>query len=105
MNQRVFLAAPFKQLLNQNNRVNTETTQALQQVMQVLEDKGMFVDNAHKRENWGLEMMTPTQCTDADFNSIKNCDVLMAFPGALHHQVPILKLAGRQHFIKRLFCF
>ncbi|WP_317286506.1 nucleoside 2-deoxyribosyltransferase [Leuconostoc mesenteroides] len=82
MNQRVFLAAPFKQLLNQNNRVNTETTQALQQVMQVLEDKGMFVDNAHKRENWGLEMMTSTQCTDADFNSIKNCDILMAFPGS-----------------------
>ncbi|KAA8362369.1 nucleoside 2-deoxyribosyltransferase [Leuconostoc carnosum] len=81
LNERVFLAAPFKQLLNQKNVVDSENTQVLQTIIQLLENKHFIVDNAHKRENWGAEMMTPSQCTTADYFAIKQCQYFIAFPG------------------------
>lgn len=80
MTKRVFLAAPFKQLLDQSQTMQTADQALLTQVMTLLEKNGLVVDNAHRREAWGQAMMTPDDCTQADFQAIAACDVLLAFP-------------------------
>lgn len=47
-------------------------------------------------------MMTPTQCTDADFNSIKNCDVLMAFPGSPASPGTYIEIGWASAFHKKI---
>ena len=81
LTKRVFLAAPFKQLLDQSQTMQTADQALLIQVMTLLEKNGLVVDNAHRREAWGQAMMTPDDCTQADFQAIAACDVLLAFPG------------------------
>lgn len=81
MSNHVFLAAPFKQLLNQDKVVDSQSMSLIKDVMQLLEDADFVVDNAHQREGWGQHMMTPDECTTADFEAIKKCHMFMAFPG------------------------
>lgn len=82
LNNHVFLAAPFKQLLTQDKVIDSQNMNLIKQVIQLLVDADYAVDNAHQRESWGQHMMTPDECTAADFDAIKKCQMLMAFPGS-----------------------
>ncbi|AFS39681.1 nucleoside 2-deoxyribosyltransferase [Leuconostoc gelidum subsp. gasicomitatum] len=81
LNKHIFLAAPFKQLLTAEQVIDSRNKNMINKVIQLLENQHFIVDNAHKRENWGRNMMSPNQCTHADFQAIKSCQLFMAFPG------------------------
>ncbi|GMA70498.1 hypothetical protein GCM10025879_17440 [Leuconostoc litchii] len=81
MCERIFLAAPFKQLLTVDNVLQSSSLREIKKIIQFLENKNYIVDNAHKREKWGLKMMTPNQCTAADYSAIEDCNIFIAFPG------------------------
>lgn len=43
--------------------------------------QGWDVENAHAREGWGLEWMSPDVCTPLDFEAVTTADLLLAVPG------------------------
>ncbi|WP_251861488.1 nucleoside 2-deoxyribosyltransferase domain-containing protein [Clostridium sp. Marseille-Q2269] len=82
MNKRVFLAAPFKGTIKKNTSIMEDQEKSkIKNLILFLEEKGWVVDNAHKREKWGENFMSPDQCTKLDYNAIKECDLFIAFPG------------------------
>ncbi len=82
MNKRVFLAAPFKGIIVKNTSIMKEQEKkTIENLISFLEEKGWEVDNAHRREGWGANFMSPDQCTKLDYDAIKECDLLIAFPG------------------------
>lgn len=46
-----------------------------------LEKCGYTVHNAHKRESWGANFLTPEECTRLDYEQIRDCDLFVALPG------------------------
>ncbi|MGB8456004.1 MAG: nucleoside 2-deoxyribosyltransferase [Anaerocolumna sp.] len=79
---KIFLAAPFKSLVDENNLImDDKSKEQISNLIIYLENKGFHVHNAHKREQWGQQFMPPDQCTQIDFNQISDCDILIAFPG------------------------
>lgn len=79
---KIFLAAPFKSLVDETTNVMFEKEKnQIETLVTLLEEKGYAVHNAHKREKWGKEFMPPEQCTEIDFVEIENCDLFIAFPG------------------------
>lgn len=40
---------------------------------------GHQVISAHLRENWGKNLMAPSEFTPLDIDAIKNCDVVIAY--------------------------
>lgn len=82
MSKKVFLAAPFKGLINpENSLLESNAKRKIEQIIELLELNGCEVHNAHKREGWGQDFMTPEECTEIDYNEIKNCDLFIAIPG------------------------
>ncbi|MGW0997784.1 nucleoside 2-deoxyribosyltransferase [Streptomyces sp. NPDC002523] len=81
--RRVFLAGPFKALVSQDtgvleNRFRTR----FESLIHALEADGYEVYNAHRREGWGADFLTPDECTRLDYDEIRASDVFVAFPGA-----------------------
>ncbi|MCR6109972.1 nucleoside 2-deoxyribosyltransferase [Bacillus sp. A301a_S52] len=82
MGKKVFLAAPFKSLVDKNtSELEKNMKKRLVELISFLENSGYEVHNAHKRELWGKEFMTPEQCTKIDYEEIASCDIFIAFPG------------------------
>lgn len=80
--KKVFLAAPFKSLVNDKTMSMEEAKKnEILSLINFLEKKGYSVHNAHKREAWGKEFMSPEQCTKIDYEEIEKCDIFIAFPG------------------------
>lgn len=80
--KKCFLAAPFKSLVdNITYRMKDEDIITITNLIQYLEGKGYDVHNAHKRESWGKNFMSPEECTKIDFDEIKSCDLFIAFLG------------------------
>lgn len=81
--KKLFLAGPFKSLVNPKTGVMDHyEKQKLMQLIAYFEEKGFAVHNAHKREGWGKDFMTPHECTAIDFAEISACDLFVAFPGS-----------------------
>lgn len=100
--KKVFLAAPFKSLVNSKTMsMDEEKKNEIVNLIEFLEKKGYSVHNAHKREAWGQEFMSPEQCTKIDYDEIEKCDILLLFQEYQHHQVLILRSAGHLHLTKK----
>lgn len=57
--KKVFLAAPFKSLVNSKTMsMDEEKKNEIVNLIEFLEKKGYSVHNAHKREAWGQEFMS-----------------------------------------------
>ncbi len=85
MNQgkKVFIAGPFKSMVNPKTGVmESHEKQKILNLIAFFEEKGFSVHNAHKREGWGKDFMTPEECTKMDFNEISTCDLFVGFPGS-----------------------
>ena len=96
--KKVFLAAPFKSLVNSKTMsMDEEKKNEIVNLIEFLEKKGYSVHNAHKREAWGQEFMSPEQCTKIDYDVI----FLLLFQEYQHHQVLILRSAGHLHLTKK----
>ncbi|WP_046722055.1 nucleoside 2-deoxyribosyltransferase, partial [Heyndrickxia coagulans] len=82
MKQKIFLAAPFKKVMDpQTSLLEDNIKRQIEKLISVLEEKGYSVHNAHKREEWGNKFMGPNECTKVDYEEIKKCDIFIAFPG------------------------
>lgn len=82
MKQKIFLAAPYKKAIDpQTSLLQEDVKRQIEKLITLLEEKGYSVHNAHKREQWGSQFMTPNECTKIDYEEIKKCDIFIAFPG------------------------
>lgn len=82
-NKKVFLAGPFKSLVDpKTGMMANHEKQKLLNLISFFEERGFSVHNAHKREGWGKDFMTPEECTAIDFKEISTCDLFVAFPGS-----------------------
>lgn len=77
----VFLAGPFKALVDADGSMNTEARTRFETLISRLEDEGYHVYNAHRRESWGANFLTPDECTRLDYDEISASTVFVAFPG------------------------
>lgn len=78
----IIKVAPFKSLVNSKTMsMDEEKKNEIVNLIEFLEKKGYSVHNAHKREAWGQEFMSPEQCTKIDYDEIEKCDIFIAFPG------------------------
>ncbi|UTR14032.1 DUF4406 domain-containing protein [Salipaludibacillus sp. LMS25] len=114
MGKKIFLAAPFKSLVDKKTSVlEDDMKKRLIELITYLENSGYEVHNAHKRELWGKEFMTPEQCTKIDYEEIASCDIFIAFPGlpaspgthieigwasALNKKIILLLLEGLENY-------
>lgn len=77
----VFLAGPFKALVDDSGNMRTAERERFESLIERLESEGYKVHNAHRREAWGAEFLRPEECTRLDFDEIVDCSVFVAFPG------------------------
>ncbi|MFB6519241.1 nucleoside 2-deoxyribosyltransferase [Streptomyces sp. NPDC056401] len=77
----VFLAGPFKALVDANGAMNTQARTRFETLIERLEADGYHVYNAHRRESWGAKFLTPDECTRLDYDEISASTVFVAFPG------------------------
>ncbi len=79
----VFLGGPFKSLVSpETGEMREGDKNRLMQLIHFLEDRGLRVFNAHRREGWGREFLTPEECTRLDFEEIHSSEAFIAFPGS-----------------------
>jgi nucleoside 2-deoxyribosyltransferase len=79
---RVFLAAPFTQLIDsRDGLVDASSRSDLRAMYDALAARGYSVFLAHEREAWGKELMTPEECTPLDFAEMEKADVVCAHLG------------------------
>ena len=82
--KKLFLAGPFKSLVDpKTGMMHDHEKQKLLNLIFYFEAKGFSVHNAHQREGWEKDFMTPEECTAIDFKEISMCDLFVAFPGSL----------------------
>lgn len=77
----VFLAGPFKALVDSDGAMRADARARFESLINRLEANGYQVHNAHRRESWGAEFLTPQECTRLDYDEISACTVFVAFPG------------------------
>lgn len=81
--RRLFLGGPFKALVDPRTGVLSEVEQnRIAGLIERFEREGYEVHNAHRREGWGAEFLSPEECTRLDFTEIRDCDIFVAYPGA-----------------------
>jgi hypothetical protein len=80
--RRLFLGGPFKSLVDARTGVMSATDRArILNLIERFEHAGYTVHNAHRREGWGADFLSPEECTRLDFTEIRGCDVFVAYPG------------------------
>ncbi|MGK5628931.1 nucleoside 2-deoxyribosyltransferase [Streptomyces sp. URMC 123] len=79
----VFVAGPFTQLLDPATGAMSGRVRApFATLIEHFESHGFEVHNAHRREAWGAELMSPDECTELDQKEIEKADAFVAFPGS-----------------------
>lgn len=78
----MFVGGPFKALVDVDGKMRPEERSRLEKLIAGLEAAGNTVYNAHRRESWGAEFLSPEECTRLDFEEISASDVFVAFPGS-----------------------
>ena len=82
MSKKIFFAAPFYQCMSiKGNKMTKTSISLIQSIIDLLENKGYYVENAHRREKWGEDWMSPEVCTPLDYRAIKESDIFIAIPG------------------------
>lgn len=78
-----FLAGPFKGIMDpKTGTIRAFERERYEALISHLEERGYVAYNAHKRESWGANFMTPEECTRLDYENIRDCDLFVAFPGS-----------------------
>jgi nucleoside 2-deoxyribosyltransferase len=79
---RLFLAGPFKALVDKSTgEMQVAERNRFEKLIETFELNGFEVYNAHRREGWGANFLTPEECTRLDLEEISRSDVFVAFPG------------------------
>ncbi|MGK4906477.1 nucleoside 2-deoxyribosyltransferase [Streptomyces albus] len=77
---RVFLAAPFAQLID-GDAVTDTWRDRLEAVRRALLEDGFHVFSAHHNEAWGAAGLPPEECVPSDFRAMVACDAVCAYLG------------------------
>lgn len=78
----IFFAFPFSDHINkESGRLKETYKKFLANVREELINEGHSVFLSHYRENWGKNLMSPDECTQADLIEMKKADVVISFPG------------------------
>jgi nucleoside 2-deoxyribosyltransferase len=80
----VFLAAPLTDKLRSSAdgaEIESSYRQFLEQIIDALESAGVKVFSSHVRERWGESIWPPKAALDADVESLRLSDVLIAIVG------------------------
>jgi hypothetical protein len=79
---KVFLAAPFTQTIDQKTGlVDPSYRDWLEAIIRLLRIQGHEVICAHEREKWGQDLDAPGAAMRADFDAIKDSDLVLAHIG------------------------
>jgi len=79
---RIFFGASFTKHLKKDNGQFHESKKILiENIIEILTERGHDVRNAHVREEFGKKLLDPETCTKMDLEEIKKCDLFMAMPG------------------------
>lgn len=79
----VFVAGPFYALVKSNGGTMSDTDRSrFTMLIDYFEQAGCTVYNAHRREAWGAEFLTATECTKLDLAEISQSDLFVGFPGS-----------------------
>ena len=80
--KKIFLLAPFGNHINPDTGlIHDNNKEFIEKIISHLEKKGHIIENAHRRERWGLEWMKPEVCTPLDYKLIQDSDLIIAIPG------------------------
>jgi nucleoside 2-deoxyribosyltransferase len=78
----IFLAAPFTDRIDPSTHVMEQSYRRwLEQIIQYLESLGYRVIGAHRREDWGAKLESPETAIQNDFAAVRDCELLIAYPG------------------------
>ncbi|WP_051877118.1 hypothetical protein [Streptomyces natalensis] len=78
----VFVGGPFKGLLDPATGLLPERHRSnYRALIDHFAGLGFEVDNAHRREAWGAEVMTPDVCTRLDYLALRKAVLFVAYPG------------------------
>ncbi|MGW7573854.1 nucleoside 2-deoxyribosyltransferase [Streptomyces sp. NPDC054765] len=78
----VFVGGPFKGLLDPATGLLPDRHRNnYSALIDHFTGLGFEVDNAHRREAWGAEVMTPDVCTRLDYLALRKAVLFVAYPG------------------------
>jgi nucleoside 2-deoxyribosyltransferase len=82
--KRLFLAAPFTQLLQTSGQTATmgNYRRVLEGLIDLFDANNIEVFNAHKREEWGAKLEQPAKALSYDLDEISRSDLIVAIIGA-----------------------
>jgi nucleoside 2-deoxyribosyltransferase len=79
---RVFLAAPFVQLIDQvTGAVTPIWEDRIVRLAAALSGRGATVFSAHINEEFGRSALAPDACVPSDYAAMVACDLVVAYPG------------------------
>lgn len=82
-NRKVFLAGPFKGLIDPaTGLMHPFHQRRFEALIEFFEKRNFDVHNAHRREKWGACFMAPEECTRIDYDEIAAADLIVAMPGS-----------------------
>jgi len=113
---KIFLAAPFTDQIDiKLGHTNDKFTSTLMDIINYLRVNGHHVISAHEREEWGLDLDSPEEAINLDFQGVENSDAIVAIIGsppspgvqmelgvALTKKIPIICLYKKGQFIPYL---
>ncbi|MFF5662878.1 hypothetical protein ACFY7F_08545 [Streptomyces griseofuscus] len=78
----VFVGGPFKGLLDpETGLLPDRHCSNYRALIDHFTGLGFEVDNAHRRESWGAEVMAPDVCTRLDYLALRKAVLFVAYPG------------------------
>jgi len=82
--KRLFLAAPFTQLLQTTGQTTTvgNYRRVLEGLIDLFDVNNIETFNAHKREEWGAKLEQPAKALSYDLDEISRSDLIIAIIGA-----------------------
>jgi hypothetical protein len=81
--RRVFVGGPFKGWVDPaTGTMSDRHKERYRALIDYFEERGCLVHNAHRREKWGEEFLTPEECSRLDHQEIEGSDLFVAFPGS-----------------------
>ena len=86
-----FLIAPFSGWMDQKDEeLRPDKRALLENIIAAIEEQGIDVRNAHRRENWGRDWWPTEDCTTLDHEWARDSDYVVALPessGGVHMEL------------------
>ena len=79
---KIFISCPFSGILDEETSlVKKEYKYFFKELKKFMEENNIDYYLAITRENWGKDYISPLESTEADYNGIKESDMIFVIPG------------------------